>query len=133
MSQATFSGISWQLGKPCLLTPLLMLACQLPGPAREGICQLAPRGREGWASGKATPGHLSSQSQGVTMPYNWACVCVMRPCSWDSSACLHPGQLCLPAPGTALPACTPALSHLSLVLQGIWDCMEEQKAWAGEP
>lgn len=37
------------------------------------------------------PEHLSSQSQGITLPYNQACVCMMRPCSWDSddsSACL---------------------------------------------
>lgn len=50
------------------------------------------------------------------MPYNWACVCMMRPCSWDSSPCLPP-----------------VLSHLSLILQGVWNCLEEQEAWPGKP
>lgn len=55
------------------------------GTQREGGRGLLVRLRQG---------HLSSQSQGVTMPYNWASVCVMRPCNWDSSACLHP--CCVP-------------------------------------
>lgn len=61
-------------------------------------------------------GHLSSQSQAFTVPYNWACVRVTRPRSWDSndsSACL--------------PLCPAPPPPRALVSQGLSGCTGEPR------
>lgn len=100
MTQAILCGISWQLRTRPPADPLTILACQLLGTTKEVICQLVCRGRGLLV--RLRLGQLSSQSQGVAVSCNWACVCTMETPAAGTVTTALQASSCVPSPPESL-------------------------------